>query len=304
MRLQAAHRLATQVHAGISPIVYHITSTRAAASILGKDRFELKPAEGTETEESTGKSMYYLSTTRMMGAAYTRSTVSQQSVLLVINGTKLGQKYKGEAVDYWGSEFYKGEGGKAKNFEAEDRVYSNTPFIPKASNYILEVHAVINDKKAALFAIRKACLMHKIKLFFYEDPNDLLTLNKKKAVDYKPVPVPEVTPEPSEYRYKYKLRKNSLSKWIALYEMPAKGTDDERYAQITKAGDDVLQAYRTLRDPSALQSLDADMHNAKSTPYEDITKEREALDRLIKILRTNRWSPAAFLKAMQKKWRE
>jgi hypothetical protein len=302
MKLEAARRLTTELHAGISPVVYHITGTRSAASILNKDRFELKPAEGTETEESTGKSMYYLSTTRMMGAAYTRSTVSQNSVLLVLNGTKLQQRYKGESVDYWGPEFYKGEGGKAKQFEAEDRVYSNTPFIPRASNYIMEVHAVINDQQAALFAIRKACLIHKIKLFFYNDPNDLMTINKKKAVEYKPLPAPEVTPEPSEYRYKYKLRKNSLSKWIALYEMPARGTDNERYAQITKAGEDVLKAYRALRDPSALRLLDADMHNAKSTPYEDLTKEREALDRLIKIMRTNRWSPDAFLKAMRTKW--
>lgn len=249
------------IRSGLSSTLYHITSIYNLANILQKDRFELKPVEGTDYEkEISKKASSYLSTSRSPTSDYFRRNASVHSVIIVLDGNLLGQKYSGGPVDYWGPTMNK------DNDEMEDRVFSKTPFIPNATSYIKELHVLRdlegNPKTYAkqIFSVYKQALLKKIPLFLYgfadeawtktnpspglfssqpdwsnwnkSKPSNVakqnfLLLNKKKA-DPK-ASVTELfkaidwTTEPlSEYDKKYFRTKTSsdFAGWLQLYNMP------------------------------------------------------------------------------------
>lgn len=297
-----------KVLAGLSSVLYHITGITAAANILDKDRFELKPCDGTRAEEDLGhKASYYMSLSRIRNAAYTVSDAGTFSVIFVLNGVKLGNLYSGKAVDYW-ADFYNDTPGahatRAVKFEAEDRLYSNKPFIDKASTYCLEVHAMVNNRTPELYLLRKRCLLNHIPLFWYNNTKDLVAQDKRKAIDFQPTFVtPHVEP-PREYDFRK--GSNSLSPWLALYEYQIKpfdkDTGDAAWKQVKKLGDRAKQRYGTLRYSDALQVFEADVHNEKSTRYDSKNRGREALDQVIKILRSNKWDTKQFINHLHEKW--
>lgn len=154
--------------AGLSSTLYHITSVYNLANILQKDRFELKPAEGTDYEkEISKKASSYLSTSRSPSSDYFRRNASVHSVIIVLDGNLLSQKYSGRPVDYWGPSMNK------DNDEMEDRVFSSQPFIPNATLYIKELH-VLRDLEGEpknyakqVFYVYKQALLKKIPIFMY-----------------------------------------------------------------------------------------------------------------------------------------
>lgn len=284
-----------------TPILYHITSVTNAASIVSKDRFELKPSDGTQAEESLGRS-YYLSATRHKLGAYTQKSLYQYSVIFVLDGTKLAQRHKSKAIDYWGG--YGEEWVRADRFEAEDRIFSQKPTIEQAHKYIKELHVHLNDKRGALYQLKRAALLRSIPIFFYGDRKDLLLLDKRKAVqvDLKPADAPNRLP--SAYDYKYRMRNSEMGAWLELYKVSLYGVDpDKRWLaakdRLSKTG---YRKYEVLQYSDALNALNADLHNEKVTPYGHTSKGRERLDEFVKVLRKHKWTPGQFVQAMFDKW--
>lgn len=306
--------------AGLSPVLFHRTGTRAAANIMRTDRFELKPSEGTEAEQKFSQS-YYLSTARSPNSAYIMKGASSQSVVFELDGVKLAQKFKGSAIDYWGPDYYKyGDATgnhdlRSERFEAEDRIYSKDKFLP-ASKYIKAVYAMAkvgternHSTLASLYDLKKFCMLRKVPIYFFDDHKALIQRNKNKAVPFKPEkpgPDPDAYVHPREhleYEAKNPRRKTDyLSMWYALYKIPKK-PGVESYLQLKSIGNErLLTIYRRLQYSDAIQSFSADLHNAKSTAYGTPSKEREHLDNLIDVMRKERQTPKQWLDALKNKW--
>ena len=306
--------------AGLSPILFHRTGVRQAANILKSNRFELKPSEGTNTEEKLSGASYYLSTARSPNSAYIRGGFSSQSVVIELDGVKLGAKYKGKAVDYWGPGFYKNgdQDTRHERFEAEDRVYSPKQFMP-AVPYIRAIYLVApkdgeSNKKylTSIYELRRACLLKKIPIWFFTDFKDVVLRNTKKAIPYKPVGPNSLPDDPNEYVYPRETLEwnathtgrdeDSLAMWYTLYKLPKKAGVDS-YDQLKAMNNKrLLDTYSRLRYDDAINGFEADLHNAKSTQYESNRKEREHLDQLVQVMRKERKTPKQFLDMLRDKW--
>ena len=291
------------VESGLSAVLYHITNIFSASSILTKDRFELKPSDGTDVEEKIATS-YYLSCARSTRSDYFRSSVFGKSVIFQLDGRKLSAVYKGAPVDYWGD--------LIQTNEMEDRVLAPTEFIP-ASKFITSVHCIfdptvsqVNSYVYRMHQIKYRCALKKIPCVFYPNPVDLLTLSPKKQIK---VTLQELSSKPNEVHldtesdFKYRGRKSrSLAAWLALYLMPAPSGNDN-YTFIKEKGWEQLgYIYRTLSYRDSSSQFKNDLHNAKSTPYDTIGKEREYLDKIIRVLRKEKWTPDEFFSFLSKKW--
>ena len=167
----------------LSSILYHSTSIKNVLDILKDNRFRLTPDYGTssETDLRSGNKIYYMSFSRSRVNDYRSYTGG--SCLLVLDGDKLNQKYSGNPVDYWGSEFNKDE--------MEDRLFSKNAYIDNADNYIREIHCLPrleyeDDKKRDLSWIRKIYIMAKrmnISVYVYADREAYRLLDKRKSVN-------------------------------------------------------------------------------------------------------------------------
>ena len=294
---------------GGTDILYHITGIGAAAKIVKSDQFHLKPNEGTDAEAMLSKAAYYLSTTRTRVGSYSRQSIYSYSVVFVLDGRKIGQTYRITPVDYWetlkDAEPYNTDNAYVKRRdrnESEDRVLASKPTIP-AFKYIKEIHAGINDKKHLLFALKKAALLHKIPIWFYENTKDLLMLDKRKAVQVKfdKSALQQQESLPREYEYKYRLRENSIKPWLKLwYARVPEGKDTWKVAK--ELGDKAYNVYRRIEYSDALQGFNADLHNAKGMQPGHISKEREMLDKLVGIMREQKLTPAQFITALREKY--
>lgn len=161
----------TEILGGLSPILYHLTTIWPASNILEKNRFELKPAEGTGIENDISEGKYYLSCARSKANDYFRRNAGTSSVILVLDGVKLGQRYAGLPVNYWYSPT--SPGLTKDNDEMEDRVLSSKPFIPDAMSYITQIH-VMRDREGdvktygpRIYSIYRAAKFSKIPIFMY-----------------------------------------------------------------------------------------------------------------------------------------
>ena len=294
---------------GGTDILYHITGISAAAKIVSTDKFHLKPNEGTDAEAMLSKAAYYLSTTRTKIGSYSRQSIYSYSVVFVLDGRKIGQTYKIAPVDYWetlkDAEPYNTDNAYVKRRdrnESEDRVLASKPTIP-AFKYIKEIHASVNDKKHLLFALKKAALLHKIPIWFYENTKDLLMLDKRKAVQVKfdKSALQQQESLPREYEYKYRLRENSIKPWLQLWfaKIP-EGKDPWKVAK--DLGDKAYTCYKRIEYSDALSGFNADLHNAKGISPGSVSKEREMLDKLVGIMRKERMTPKQFIEALRAKY--
>lgn len=306
-----------QIALAATPILYHLTNIRAAASIVQKNRFELKPSDGTDAEEALqGRASYYLSTARHKTASYTEKGLGVNSVIFTLNGVALASKYKIKSVDYWSGMYTdREEVHNRDRMEAEDRVMSNSPYIEKLERYVTAIHAYRgteasefgNKKGDKLIALYKFAKRHKIPIYFYNERASMLTLNTRKAVPLDRATLLNFGEDRNrpmtEYDYKYRKNNNELSGWLQLYAIPVKGDWKERQKLLTS--DRAQRAYDNLRyhhngDP--LRQFNNALHNEKSTPYEYASRGREDLDKVIKLLRKHRWTSKQFIDFLHEKW--
>ena len=287
--------------------LYHITTKFAALGIVQHNEFHLVPAEGTQSEENLARS-YYLSTTRSKTGSYTRQQLCESSVILELDADKLATRYKMISVDYWGRDFYKKEGGHdvklhSERNEQEERILCSKPRISNALSYIRSIHCAMpssaQKETRTWFLLKKIALQNKIRIYFYTDLGAMLLLNTKKSISPNLSPFAEIR-NPSELDYKYRLRKNPLTKYIRAYMMPVNDAERNVYGTTTQFESDFLQR---LRSGDHYLTFDADLHNAKSTPYGSLSQEREALDKLVAILRKHKWDSKQFISFLYNKWK-
>lgn len=184
----------------VSPVVYHATYTPNLLEILTSDKFQLSTTIGTQSDHdhaSAGK-FFFFSLSRVKHGGY--NIGMNVNVNLVLDGTKLNQRYSGKAVDYWGENIKKGAqlnfderkkyGAPSKSDysqlirinENEDRIFTTSSNIPNAKSYIREIHILPTDRdrKKVILDIQKHA--GGIPVFVYNDNEAFKLLNKAKAV--------------------------------------------------------------------------------------------------------------------------
>lgn len=292
-------------------ILYHKTTLSAAVSILQQNRFELKPAEGTSAEQNISDGHYYLSTSRSKTGSYIHRNLTSFSVIIVLDGRRLAQRYRIVPVDYWGTNV---EGVDDKlmrrksNYETEDRVLSKKSEIP-AAPYIKAVHCgrgTQDSHEYILFRIHKWCLLHKVPFFIYEEANDLMLMNPRKAIHVNYHSTQPEIKKPTEYDYRKfqrDFRNGFLMRWLKLWMYPLKPNPEGYYGdQAAALGEEANRAYNNLRYSDASGPFEADMHNAKSMPYGSVGRDRETLDKLVSIMRKEKITPKQFVQRLRDKW--
>jgi 8-oxo-dGTP pyrophosphatase MutT (NUDIX family)/2'-5' RNA ligase len=184
-----------RVKAGLSPIVYHLTSVGDAANIISEDRFLLAPAARAKSEqESKPKGKYFfLSTARSPQSRFFKNY--GRGAILVLDGDALGHNYKGLPTDYWGPEFRKAD---PQSTEMEDRVWSTEPEIPNATKYIKEIHLLLEKEGQGpantYYGVSRKTLLTLetagVPCWIYGDKKDFLLMNTAKAI-----PISQVFPK-------------------------------------------------------------------------------------------------------------
>lgn len=109
---------------GATDVLYHKTGVGAALDILKSGEFKLSSSIGNDVESSMAiKGMpYYLSTSRSKVGDYHRY-VGDSAAMFVLDGQKIGSKYKVKPVDYWERMWLN---NPERTSESEDRIYSKT----------------------------------------------------------------------------------------------------------------------------------------------------------------------------------
>jgi hypothetical protein len=178
----------------VPDIVYHATSTEKAFDIIRTNEFRLTPTMiSTSDSKFRSDKLYFLSLSRIKYGGYTRAMGdTSHIVILEIDGRKLSQRYKGHSVDYWGAGMRSAKGldmeYKLRNDENEERVYSDDPTIPKATQYIKSIHIYVTNEDdiygpASRNPVTIANYGKKIGLpvAIYTDFSAFKTLNARKA---------------------------------------------------------------------------------------------------------------------------
>ena len=180
--LNKARAQPMKIAAGLSSVLYHWTSLRQAASILESDTFKL----GIQFRSGDRAGYYYMSTTRSKTGGF---HVNRKGVIFVLDGTALGRKHKGEAIDYYAdTQYARPAADTREGDEMEDRVLSKKPAIDHASKYIKEIHLCLSTNhiftnEHYLGNVRNFIALAKqrgIPLYIYEFKDMLAWLNQDK----------------------------------------------------------------------------------------------------------------------------
>lgn len=225
---------------GISDKVYHFTSIPGMVGIAAMDRFRLTFAVNHDIKSAKS---FYLSLSRTGSGKIGYGRVKNHMefpVKLELNGRKLGQRYSGLAVDYWGTS------SKHYQFEYEDRLTSFKPHINHASKYIVGIHVYLaNDwdatklQKEQYAALVSYSNEYGVPLFFYlneadwsSQRNGQTTLNTEHMLSSN-----DVKNYPDSAEYYDNMVANSLLPILAVFEdedletlsglLPFEMTDDQ-----------------------------------------------------------------------------
>lgn len=188
----------------LSDEVFHYTSLQHGLKIANTDTIYLQSALGGTADNMNTKEMYFLSLTRQRNANFGYSyKFSKSGVRIEFDGRKLSQRFKGKAIDYWGSSmgkmsYYNGDrntsfDSKAHHTrnESEDRMFSNEPTLYDAHKYIKRIDVIFNPQNETQYQYVYHMLMSKLSkyIFVYDNENDFNkqsdnTLNKQINNDY------------------------------------------------------------------------------------------------------------------------
>jgi len=130
--VQVAEKIMNKITEGLTDIVYHGTSIDSMYQILSSNRVMTSVAAGVGADAGINKGrFFFFSTARSINTFREGFGIAEWSGIFVLDGRKLGQKYKAAAVDYWGPGF--------NADETEDRLVTDDPYIENFSKYIKEV---------------------------------------------------------------------------------------------------------------------------------------------------------------------
>lgn len=282
-----------------SPVLYHLLHADTAISVLETNKFTLSASAGTNAELDLHREHYYMSMTRHNLGRYSVTGASANNVILNLNGTLLGQRYKIKPLDYWGESFRKAARG---DYEAEDRLLSDKPTVPNASKYITSIRAMIGEddgpswKKRDSNAnrrIRKLLLIAKkrnIPVRLYKDRQAFLIDDERKAVDWRSLNLKS----PEKASYYNRKRTPDVFAYSELYERTNKNHLSENAQYVLS---------RLIRNPlpQAVSSFQNEIHNSRSSKDERI---RNKVDSLISIMRIEKMNANQFIAYLQDKWRK
>ena len=182
---------------GISDVVYHFTSFPGLVGIAEDDAFFGTLSVGTNADQKFQKGRtYFFSTTRSKREGYQSGVIK-----FVLDGRKLGQRYKAEPMDYWeikkDGKAYEPGNRNLRSHEMEDRILLNEPKIAKAAQYIKEIHIDKDPKRWNMNSQDTDILLNWIKknriptYLYFSDRNDLDArrnfLNQREGVKLEDV---------------------------------------------------------------------------------------------------------------------
>ena len=183
------------INEGLSDILYHFTYFGSLMNILRQNEFHASTNIGSSADLNTsaGK-FFFFSTTRSRGAEGSGAGFGRRSVKLVLDGRKLHQKYKGFPIDFWQYSTKQSDWGDVNNYvasmknqELEDRIVLDSPTIPNAASYILEIHIMVGKgsevRKDELDSLMAYVKQYNIPIYFYTDKMGYFNQVKGKAVD-------------------------------------------------------------------------------------------------------------------------
>lgn len=259
----------------LSSILYHDTDLSSIYSILEKDSFILTPTFVSSSEEeykSKRKKMYFMSFSRSKSFSYRKEFMD--SVLLVIDGDKLNQKFSGKPVDYFSTM------PTLKRSEKEDRLFHTEPTIENASKYIKEIHILVKAKWETeipdknIRKILQTNLMAKkknIPFYIYDDAKSFSNLNSEESISIKELPKPT---KDQDIKNSYFMRKSrSLDE---IFELLNKSSYDKLSNKAKDKLDEMSGFYRN----ETIESIKASIHTISK-----IKKHRNVIDRLIKEMK-------------------
>lgn len=183
------------INEGLSDILYHFTYFGGLLSILQQNEFHASTNIGSSADLNTSAGrFFFFSTTRSRGAEGAGAGFGRRSVKLVLDGRKLGQRYKGFPIDYWNYSTKPSDWpnvndyvASMKNKELEDRIVLDSPTIPNASEYIIEIHVLVGKRsevnKGVLDSLMGYVKQYSIPIYFYADAKYYFNQVKDKAVD-------------------------------------------------------------------------------------------------------------------------
>jgi hypothetical protein len=180
---------------GLSDILYHFTYIRNLVNILKQNEFHASTNIGTPSDLNTSRGkFFFFSATRSRGGEGKGSGYGRSPVKIVLDGKKLNQRYKGFPLDYWQNSSKESDWSdktdyinSLKSKELEDRIVLDSPTIPNASNYILEIHVFIESGgemyKDELDELTSYVKKNNIPIYFYTERKYFFNQIKDKAVD-------------------------------------------------------------------------------------------------------------------------
>lgn len=212
------------INEAVSAIVWHYTNS--PLKILKSDIFSLSTEQNSDVTK--GGKAFFMSTARSKLGSYSNSP---SGVIFKLDGTKLNQKYSGKSVDYWsGSGIKNRESGES---EMEDRVYSSSPIIENAVDYILEIQCWLSesqkkDKSAYLVYLKKVekeANSKNIPIKFFDGYSNFIQNKDPKSSLDDIIDTSDITSLPS-YKSKY-YKDNQVRKFLNF--ILALKDDDSNY---------------------------------------------------------------------------
>ena len=171
----------------VSDILFHSTSPINAARIIEGGVFTLQADFAKGSENKASEPMFYLSTSRSRIGEYHAEKSGHSSsgtVLLQLDGRKLGQRYGGSPVDYW--EFM-GTNAPLKD-EMEDRVFSRNREIP-STPYIMRVDVLYTrddtyTRSEYVYHLYRLCSRNNIEFRIFSDRQSFITGRNPEPLSY------------------------------------------------------------------------------------------------------------------------
>jgi len=187
-----------QLNEGLSSVLYHFTHLSNLKNILHENNFQASINIGSDADKKINKNKYYFfSTQRTKGTeGYGKN---HGSVCIVLDGTLLGQRYKGLPIDYWQHSKNPKDYERDSDYkyaltssEREDRIILDSPTIDGAKKYIKEVHIKIMSEYTSPDDIKEIQEdLGDIPLYLYSDDKSFRLLNKKNAKSLKEFNLPD-----------------------------------------------------------------------------------------------------------------
>lgn len=176
-----------RIDESLSQTIYHYTGIDTIIKILQTGKAHLSSSLGTDSD-NYGTKPFFLSTTRTPSLEVGYANSGGRQSRLVLDGGKLNHNFKGKPVDYWqrkdpNDPIYSGMHPEDKkhrqnrDFEYEDRIYSDKPYIENFIQYvkgidILTTPEIVKEHAARFNALKVEAAKRSIPFGVYLNKGD------------------------------------------------------------------------------------------------------------------------------------